>query len=160
MLFPLVNATTVALLVSIPLVPPSDTTRGLEDAAPPAEVTTLAAPASPTLSGHWQLRWDDEIGDTLVGEVKQCTVRLREIDGQLAGEFVGPVAGHQRNAILSGDVFRQAGGTLLSLRQRETGYACSYQVHWQATELDRALAVGVWHDSEGRNGNFSLLKLQ
>jgi hypothetical protein len=112
-----------------------------------------------SLNGSWQLSWDDEVGSELTGEIKTCELRLRAVDGHLSGNFVGLVAGTERDAIITGTLTELPGGGVLHLEQRESGYLCSYQIGWPAGG-HLTQAVGVWHDTKGRSGNFSVLKQQ
>lgn len=107
------------------------------------------------LTGEWQLAWDDTVNAELDNEDKICTVKFREFDRSISGEFIGPVAGTERNAIIIGRI--SGGGTkrILSLEQRESGYVCSYQAIDSGGEIR-----GVWHDTRGGSGDFRLLKHQ
>ena len=151
-----IYSSVAVVVLAIPFV--GDHGRGIEDAAldsmPPIDVPAF------DVSGQWQLSWDDEIAGELTGELKQCDVMFRSIDGKLGGQFVGPVAGRERDAIIQGEVHETGSGQLLIFTQREAGYLCSYQVFWSNTSVDRSAEVGVWHDSEGRSGNFNLMKYQ
>ncbi|WP_425397940.1 hypothetical protein [Aeoliella sp.] len=120
-------------------------------------------PAAPeegfSLNGMWQLSWDDTVGRELTGEVKNCNIRFRVIDGKVEGQFDGRVAGTLRDAIIDGQLVEHADGNLLTFQQREQGYVCSYQIGWPASS-SLTEVVGVWHDSKGRSGNFSFLAYQ
>ena len=59
-------------------------------------------PVPSLMNGKWQLTWDDKVDGRLDREDKLCTVELKEIDGQITGEFDGPVAGTMRDAIITG----------------------------------------------------------
>lgn len=112
-----------------------------------------------SLNGAWQLSWDDTVGQALVGNIKACDIRFRVIDGTVTGEFVGPVAGTERNAIIDGQIVEHGDGYLLTFQQRESGYVCSYQICWPNSRSFTE-ALGVWHDTRGRSGNFSFLRYQ
>ena len=108
-----------------------------------------------SLNGSWQLAWDDTVNTDLDNEDKTCNVQFHEIDQNLTGEFVGPVAGTARNAIISGTIEGVGDQRLLSFQQRENGYVCSYQA-----TLTEGPILGVWHDTRSRSGTFRLLKNQ
>ncbi len=112
-----------------------------------------------SLAGSWQLSWDDQVGQELTGEVKTCEINLQHIGNKVAGRFGGRVAGTLRNAILEGELIHQSGGYVFVLKQHEPDYVCTYQICW--TE-GRGVTdtVGVWCDTKGRTGNFSVLKCQ
>lgn len=111
------------------------------------------------IDGSWQLSWDDSIGTELTGEIKSCDIRFSEIDGRVSGKFMGPVAGTERNAAIDGELVKRGDQYVLIFLQRESDYVCSYQMCWNRYG-GIAESVGVWCDSKGRNGNFSLLKYQ
>ncbi len=107
------------------------------------------------MSGRWQLTWDDSVNGQLDREDKSCTLKLKEIDGKVTGEFQGPVAGSIRDAIITGR-FEGSGTTrIIHFAQREPGYVCSYQAIDSGGEI-----IGVWHDTHNRSGEFRLLKYQ
>ena len=112
-----------------------------------------------SLAGSWQLNWDDQVGQELTGEVKTCEIKLQHVGDKVTGTFVGRVAGTERNAILEGELIHQSGGYVFVLKQHEPDYVCIYQICW--TE-GRGVTdtVGVWCDTKGRTGNFSVLKSQ
>lgn len=120
---------------------------------PPAEGESFS------LNGLWQLSWDDTVGQELTGDIKTCDIRFRVIDGTVAGQFDGRVAGTLRDAIIDGQLVEHQDGYLLTFQQRESGYICSYQICWPASS-SMTEVVGVWHDTKGRSGNFSFLAYQ
>ncbi|MEM6798435.1 MAG: hypothetical protein AAF589_02885 [Planctomycetota bacterium] len=121
-----------------------------------ADSATLPQAQVETVTGRWQLQWDDDVGQELVDDVKTCELSLKAIDNVVTGEFVGPVAGSERQAILEGHIHGDDAGSLFTFTQREAGYVCSYQIFWSNADLDRSEVVGVWHDTRGRSGNFTL----
>lgn len=107
------------------------------------------------LSGQWQLTWDDTVDGELDPEEKNCTVDFKEVDGSLSGRFVGPVAGSERDAIITGKIHGAGSGRIVNFQQRESGYVCSFQAIDAGGEI-----VGVWHDTRNRSGDFRLLRHQ
>ncbi len=108
-----------------------------------------------SLDGNWELTWDDTVDRELDNEDKSCNLKIKEIGHWLTGDFIGPVAGVERNAIITGTIEGSGNQRVLSFQQRENGYLCSYQ----ATLTDGPI-VGVWHDTQNRSGTFRLLKYQ
>ena len=133
-------------------------TRGYVDNR--ADFIQLDPCAAATVTGNWKLSWDDEVGQELVGDLKTCDLSLHSIEDQVSGTFSGPVAGRERDAIIRGRLYCQPRGKLLLLQQCETGYICSYQIFWDNNAADQSKALGVWHDTAGRSGNFTLLRHQ
>jgi hypothetical protein len=115
---------------------------------------------TPAFAGQWQLTWDDQIGQELTGDTKTCDIMFRVVDGTVDGRFVGPVANSERDEIIDGRLHNSASGRLLTFAQREAGYVCSYQIFWSNSAEDLSKVVGVWHDTKGRSGNFTLRKYQ
>lgn len=104
-------------------------------------------------SGSWQLSWNDDLTSDEFN--KTCVIKWEDINGVVQGDFVGEVAGRERQAIISGrhEGFEQT--RILTFQQREKGYVCSYQA------TDRGGAIqGVWHDTQNRSGRFQMLKYQ
>ena len=109
------------------------------------------------LSGAWRIDWDDSIDGKLSDSPKKCFVKLDTRGRKLTGEFKGRVVGQKRNARFTGEVF----GTnipLIQLTQREKGYTCVYQIYWAPGP--NKVPRGVWHDSRGASGEFSMRKFQ
>ncbi|QDU56242.1 hypothetical protein [Aeoliella mucimassa] len=153
-----------AVALSIPPVDSAVSTRGtaevpLDNVVVPMDVVTVPVATEYTLDGGWQLSWDDQVGQELSGEVKTCEIRLRHVGSKVTGRFSGRVAGTMRNAILEGELIHQSGGYVFLLQQHEPDYVCTYQICWTESQgiTDK---VGVWTDTKGRSGNFSVLKLQ
>ena len=116
---------------------------------------TTSEPFRRTLVGKFELAWDDSVDPTLDEPPKTCVIEFNEIDGKLNGNFIGPVAGTNRNAIISGRLEGEGTSRILTFQQREEDYICSYQA------IDNGGAiVGVWHDTKNRSGSFRLLKYQ
>ena len=109
----------------------------------------------PGLNGKWQLSWNDDIGEAPEEYPHVCSIEFREINGVIDGEFVGPVAGRDRQAIISGSLQGNGQIKVLTFQQREQGYVCSYQAIEKGGEI-----LGVWHDTQDRSGRFRLLKYQ
>ena len=149
----------LALVTTLAIPPAVDSARGTGDWNPPFNHIQAIAPA-PSLFGKWQLEWDDQVGEQLIGDIKTCTIDFQCIDAEITGNFDGPVAGRERNALLRGHIFSQPTGNLVQFQQHEPGYVCSYQIYWSNTNDDRSQVVGVWHDTQGRSGNFKLMKFQ
>lgn len=107
----------------------------------------------PGLKGTWQLSWNDDLND---GEFqKSCVVEFQDKDDVLNGKFIGPVAGRERDAILSGRLEGGGATRILTFQQREDGYICSYQ-----GTISNDGITGVWHDTQNRSGKFQMLKYQ
>ncbi len=111
----------------------------------------------PDLSGAWRIEWDDTVDGKLSDKPKRCFVKLASKGRKLTGEFKGRVVGQKRDAKFSGEVF---GGNapLVQLIQREKGYTCVYQIYWSPGP--NKIPRGVWHDTRGASGEFSMLKFQ
>ncbi|TWT36893.1 hypothetical protein KOR34_18380 [Posidoniimonas corsicana] len=129
------------------------------DSVPTPEAGRAVAVA-PNYSGQWRLDWDDVVDGSLAAEPKSCTVRLKCVAGELSGDFIGPVAGRERDAVIRGEVSHSVEGSLLTFKQVEEGYACCYLVFLSATTADASAQTGVWHDTRGGAGEFRLLKHQ
>lgn len=109
------------------------------------------------ISGIWQLEWDDAIDGKLDADLKKCNIEFSMTDSRFEGHFMGAVAGTFRDAKITGKVIDQK-VPLLQFVQREADYSCAYQIYWNPGP-DR-LPRGVWHDSNGASGEFTLLKNQ
>ena len=107
------------------------------------------------LNGKWQLAWSDEIDEVPVEYPHVCNIEFKEINGMINGEFIGPVAGRERDAIISGSLQGSGQVKVLMFQQRERGYICAYQAIEKGGEI-----LGVWHDTQNRSGRFRLLKHQ
>lgn len=137
----------------------------------PPYMSTQDVPWSKTghpLNGMYKLYWDDKIDGSLVFQdsslippaagspVKSCDIRIKVQNGKVTGEFVGPIMGREHRAIIQG---RIDGGqdpiNVMSFRQVEKDYICSYQIVFGMGSFE-----GVWHDTVGRSGDFRLLKYQ
>lgn len=110
------------------------------------------------LTGAWRIDWDDQIDGKLANTGKRCFVKLVMKGQKLSGEFKGRVVGQQRDAKFTGEVFSNGRAPLIQLVQREKGYSCSYQIYWEPGP--NKVPRGVWHDTRGASGEFSLLKFQ
>ena len=108
-----------------------------------------------SLSGTWQLSWDDDVDSKMANHDKNCSIEFSDVDGELTGRFIGLVAGTERDAVITGRFLGTGNQRILSFRQIEPGYVCSYQAIDQGGEIR-----GVWHDTRGASGDFSLLKYQ
>lgn len=151
------NAVVACVVVSLLMLPAAQIEVSCPVHPPAQEATTCGAEYS--LEGTWQLRWNDELGAAKVEGDKVCNLRLRADGDRLVGEFVGPVAGTQRDAEFTGMLHRGGEHCLLTLEQREAGYVCCYQLSWPA-DKGFADAVSVWHDTRGGRGSFAILKYQ
>ena len=109
------------------------------------------------LSGAWRIDWDDSIDGKLSAKPKKCFVKLTANGRKLTGEFKGRVVGQKRDARFTGEVFG-TNNPLIQLTQREKGYTCVYQIYWSPGP--NRIPRGVWHDSRGASGEFSMLKFQ
>ena len=112
-------------------------------------------PPKRSLDGQWQLTWDDHVDSQLDREDKTCTIKFADVDGVLTGQFLGLVAGTERDAVITGKLEGDGATRVLTFQQRESGYVCSYQAIDDGGEIN-----GVWHDTRNRSGDFRLLKLQ
>lgn len=107
------------------------------------------------LTGKFRLEWNDEIGDIPEQFPHVCSIEFKEINSEISGDFIGPVAGRERDAIISGRLEGFGPSRVLVFQQREEGYVCSYQAIDNGGEI-----LGVWHDTQNRSGRFRLLKYQ
>ena len=144
----------VPFQVDVPAIPPRgsafesiDPLVHATDSVPPPDLATLP------FESRWTLTWDDVVDDSASGPEKVCTVQLEAAEGVLAGRFVGPVAGTVRQAVITGSLLPPAPESLLTLRQCEPGYTCLYQ----ARRLPNGTFLGVWHDTRGGSGDFTLV---
>ena len=112
-------------------------------------------PVPATLTGKWVLTWDDKVDTELDDNVHTCRLSLHNINQQLTGEFIGPVTGRIRDAVIEGRIHEHSSGSLLEFKQHEADYVCSYQIAW-TNGAHLTQAIGVWHDTQGRSGNFNL----
>ena len=148
----------------------SESTNGQDDAAvdlvgvsPINQFEVVdSVPVSPPaavfdITGTWQLEWDDSINRKMDANSKFCSIEFENIGSTITGKFHGPVLGETRNAIFTGEILGN-GTPLLNFVQRETGYACTYQIWWAPNES--GMPLGVWTDTRGRHGEFKLLKYQ
>ena len=123
-----------------------------------SDSNVLGRPSVPhpnRLTGKWQLQWNDQIECDPTEFPHTCSMELEEVDGVVNGKFIGPVAGRQRDAILTGNLDGDDNCRVLVFQQREEGYLCSYQA------IDRGGAIiGVWHDTQNRSGTFKMLRYQ
>ena len=58
-----------------------------------------------------------------------------------------------RDALIQGKVVAAGSNQLLVFQQHEQGYTCSYQINLGS-------GIGTWVDTQGRTGDFQLLKFQ
>lgn len=109
------------------------------------------------LNGTWKLIWDDHIDGELASEEKECYVRFEFNKGSLSGDMWRLPGGQNRFATVEGkfDQEPQLQNGLLSFRQIEGDYVCSYQM-----SFTQGGAVGEWRDTLGRSGDFKILKFQ
>lgn len=107
--------------------------------------------------GKYKIYWDDKVdGKTHSTEEKSCDIKIRVVGEEVFGEFVGPIAGQNRKASITGRLESGEDSVkLFTFRQREEGYTCSYQL-----VLGTGSFVGTWYDTKGRSGDFLLLKYQ
>lgn len=117
--------------------------------------SALPEPMRRSLNGQWQLAWDDHVDSELDHEDKTSTIKFTDVDGVVSGQFVGLVAGTERDAIISGGFEGEGSTRIFVFQQREAGYVCSYQAIDNGGEI-----TGVWHDTRNRSGDFRLLKYQ
>ena len=108
-------------------------------------------------SGIWQLEWDDSIDGKLDASLKKCNIEFSMAGSSLDGHFIGPVAGTVRDAKITGKIIAR-NTPLIQFVQREADYSCAYQIFWNPGP--NQLPRGVWHDSNGASGEFTLLRTQ
>ena len=109
------------------------------------------------ISGIWQLEWDDAIDGKLDASLKKCNIEFSMTGTNFDGHFIGPVAGTVRDAKINGKIIER-NTPLIQFVQREADYSCAYQIFWNPGP--NRLPRGVWHDSNGASGEFTLLKTQ
>ncbi len=105
------------------------------------------------LTGTWQLSWNDDFKEEDCH--KSCVVKFQDKDSIFSGNFEGPVAGRERDAIITGRLEGTGQTRVLTFQQREEGYICSYQGTYSGGEI-----TGTWHDTQNRSGRFRMLKYQ
>ena len=108
-------------------------------------------------SGDWQILWDDAIDGKLATHLKQCEIRLEMRGRQLSGQFLGKVQGRQRDDQFTGHV-HQVKSPLVVLSQEAEGYTCTYQIYFN--QRASATPRGVWHDTNGACGEFTLKRIE
>jgi len=125
----------------------------------PGYLSTHDVPWSKTghpLNGTYRLTWDDKIDGKIDANDRVCELRITVRGEEVFGEFIKGLPGKDRKALISG---RLEGGNgihnILSFRQIEEKYTCSYQMSFGGANF-----LGVWHDTNGDRGDFLLLKYQ
>lgn len=109
------------------------------------------------LTGSWQLAWDDEMDGELGMDGTKWDVRFEKSDDQFTGRVERNEDEGVRNSEWKAEAFGDS-TPLLSLVQKHRDYTRVYQIYW-APSKDGA-PLGVWHDTHGDSGNFTLLKYQ
>jgi hypothetical protein len=104
------------------------------------------------MQGDFLLTWDDKTDGSVEGSKKHCVVRLRVVGKEVFGEFTSDVEGTHRNALFLGHIDSgKEPMELLTLRQIEEGYTCSYQI-----TCGYGAISGTWRDTRGGGGDVVL----
>lgn len=125
---------------------------------------TPQAASVPTLvTGSYRLYWDDQVDNQLVNP-KSCELVIDVKCGRVVGTMRGL---GDRLPVVLGNVDATAIGSVVSFRQLEGDYVCSYQMILQPLPQTsrgygdaRPVYPGIWSDSKLRHGDFALFKLQ
>lgn len=119
------------------------------------------------LDGVYKLYWDDEIDGQCINSSKATNFTLRVDGSTLHGEFLDGLESGKKAKLVGRFDEPINGDRLLSFRQIEPQYVCSYQIAMgpetytaQRNRGEAASFMGVWHDTNGRRGDFILLKYQ
>lgn len=104
------------------------------------------------LTGFFLLEWDDAVDGKVAVKNHQCVIKIEPRGDEAFGQFFSLPGDPSRKATLVGRFDRGSNQqSVLSFRQIEGKYTCSYQMNVGAGPL-----TGVWNDSEGRGGDFRL----
>lgn len=108
------------------------------------------------MDGEYQLQWDDKVDGKVESTGLKCTFRLEHVGTQVMGEFLQGLPGDGRKALLAGRMNTVPGKpSVLNFWQVEKGYTCSYEITVGVVPIQ-----GVWHDTKGRRGDFTMQRYQ